>query len=161
MLVYGIDPGLTGALAVLINGRLIDVADLPVREEGGGTVKRRLDAAVLAAMVREVRRQHGVDSELAVIERVGAMPKQGVASVFSLGHTAGVVEATMLAIGVPVEFVSPAVWKRSMELGRDKSDARAKASLCYPEQAGFWRLKSQHNRAEAALLARYGWGEHA
>lgn len=157
MLVYGIDPGLTGALAVLINGRLIDVADLPVREEGGGTVKRRLDAAVLAAMVREVRRQHGVDSELAVIERVGAMPKQGVASVFSLGHTAGVVEATMLALGVPVEFVAPSVWKRSMELGRDKSDARAKASLCYPEQAGFWRLKSNHNRAEAALIARYGW----
>lgn len=157
MIVFGVDPGLTGALAVLINGRLIDVADLPVREEGGGTVKRRLDAAVLAAMVREVRRQHGVDSELAMIERVGAMPKQGVASVFSLGHTAGVVEAVMLAIGVPVEFVAPAVWKRSMELGKDKSDARAKASLCYPEQSGFWRLKSHHNRAEAALIARYGW----
>lgn len=161
MIVFGVDPGLTGALAVLINGRLVDVADLPVREEGGGTVKRRLDAAVLAAMVREVRRQHGVDSELAVIERVGAMPKQGVASVFSLGHTAGVIEATMLALGVPVEFADPVRWKRLAGLGKDKSDARAKASLLYPEQAGFWRLKGQHNRAEAALIARYGWGNLA
>ena len=161
MIVFGIDPGLTGALAVLINGRLIDVADLPVREEGVGTVKRRLDAAVLAAMVREVRRQYGVDSELAVIERVGARPDQGVATTFSLGHTAGVVEATMLALGVPVQFADPVKWKRLAGLGRDKSDARAAASLAYPEQAGFWRLKSQHNRAEAALIARYGWGENA
>lgn len=161
MLIYGIDPGLTGALAVLINGRLLDVADLPVREEGGGTVKRRLDAAVLAAMIREVRRQHGVDSELAVIERMSARPGQGVASVFSLGHTAGVVEAVMLALGVPVEFADPVQWKRAAGLGRDKSDARAKASLMYPEQAGFWRLAKHHNRAEAVLIGRYGWDKHA
>lgn len=157
VILYGLDPGVTGAIAVLVNGELRDVRDLPVRIEGGGTVKRRVDAAGLAAIVREWRSQYGPDSETAMIERVGAMPGQGVASVFSLGHTAGAVEGTLLALGCPVEFVAPAAWKRAAGLGRDKADSRARASLVYPAQAGFWTRAKDHGRAEAALLARYGW----
>ncbi len=157
MILYGLDPGLTGAIALAVNGALIDVRDLPVRMEGGGMVKRRIDSAGLAAIVREWRAQLGVDSEMAVIERVSAMPRQGSASTFSLGHTAGAVEAVMLALGCPVEFVAPAAWKRAAGLGRDKADSRARASLIYPAQAGFWTRAKDHGRAEAALLARYGW----
>lgn len=129
--------------------------------EGSGTVKRRVDSAGLAAIVREWRAQLGPDSELAVIERVASMPGQGVSSVFSLGHTAGAIEGVLLAMGCPVEFVAPATWKRAMGLGRDKADSRAKASLAYPEHAGRWIRKSDHNRAEAVMLAHYGWGRFA
>lgn len=156
MLVYGIDIGITGAIACMVNGVLHDVQDMPVREEGKGTVKRRVDAGGLAAIVREWRQQVGVDSELAVIERVGAMPSQGSSSVFSLGHSAGVCEAVMLAMGCPVQHVAPTAWKRSFGLGSEKAASSAKASLLYPQHAGLWRLKKQHNRAEAVLLARYG-----
>ena len=161
MIVYGLDPGLTGAIAVAVNGTLVDVVDLPVRLEGSGKVKKRLDAAVMAAMVREVRKQHGIDSELAIIERVASMPRQGVASVFSLGHTAGVVEAVMLTLGVRVHFVAPRVWKGAMGIGADKADARARASLLYPAQAGMWPRVRDHNRAEAAMIAVYGWKKWA
>lgn len=157
MLMYGLDPGLDGAIAVLVNGALHDVRDIPTRQEGGGTVKRRLDSAGLAAIIRDWRAQLGPDSELAVIERVGAMPKQGVASVFSFGHTAGAIEGVLLALGCPVEFVAPASWKRALGLGRDKADSRAKASLLFPAHAGNWLRALDHNRAEAVLLAAYGW----
>ena len=157
MILYGIDPGVTGAIAAFVNGRLHGVRDLPTRNEGNGTVKRRIDSAGMASILREWRRQLGPDAELAVIERVASMPGQGVSSVFSLGHTAGAIEGVLLAMGCPVEFVAPASWKRALGLGRDKADSRAKASLMFPEHAGLWTKVKDHNRAEAVMLAHYGW----
>lgn len=161
MMILGIDPGVTGAIAITVNGRLHDVRDIPVRQEGSGTVKRRVDSAGLASIIREWRAQLGPDAELAIVERVAAMPAQGVSSVFSLGHTAGAVEGVLLAMGCPIEFVAPASWKRALGLGRDKADSRAKASLTFPEHAGLWTRKCQHNRAESVLLAHYGWRRFA
>jgi crossover junction endodeoxyribonuclease RuvC len=157
MLIYGIDPGVTGAIALLVDGRLEAVADLPAHAVSTGTVKRRLDAAGLAAIVRDWRARHGVDAELAVVERVGSMPGQGVASVFSLGRTAGVVEAVLLTLGVPVEYAVPGTWKRAMGLTVDKSASQAVASRMFPRHAGTWSRAKDHNRAEAALLAAWGW----
>jgi crossover junction endodeoxyribonuclease RuvC len=157
VIVYGIDPGVTGAIALLVDGRLEAVADLPAHAVSTGTVKRRLDAAALAAIVRDWRGRHGVDAELAVVERVGSMPGQGVASVFSLGHTAGVVEAVLLTLGVPVEYAAPGTWKRAMGLTADKSASQAVASRMFPAHAGTWSRVKDHNRAEAVLLAAWGW----
>lgn len=157
MLIYGVDCGVTGAVAVIQNGELVGIADLPVRQEGSGTVKRRIDPAGLAAIVRDWRARCGVDSELAVIERVAAMPKQGSASTFSLGHSAGAIEAVFAALGCPIEYVAPATWKRAAGISRDKADSRAKASLLFPAHAGNWLRARDHNRAEAVLLAAYGW----
>lgn len=161
MVIYGVDPGLTGAIALFVNGDLWEVRDMPVLHIGGGTVKRKADAAGLAAIVREWRAQVGVDHELAVIERVAAMPQQGVASVFSLGHSAGVAESVMLAIGIPVDFVTPAAWKRAMGIGADKGTARARATLRWPSMASHWQRVKDHGRAEAALIGRHGWERFA
>lgn len=161
VILYGLDPGITGAIAVLVNGDLLDVQDIPVRNEGSGTVKRRVDAAGLAAIIRAWRSQLGPDSEHAMIERVSSMPGQGVASTFSLGHTAGACEATLLTLGCPVHFAAPATWKRAAGLGRDKADSRARASLLYPTHAARWARVKDHGRAEAVLLARYGWDQIA
>lgn len=155
-MVYGIDPGLSGAIALMVNGELREIEDIPTRQEGTGKVKRRVDAAGLAAIVRDWRARFGVDSEQAVIERVASMPSQGVASVFSLGHTAGAVEATMLALGCPVAFVAPATWKRALGCTADKASSQARASLLFPSQAGLWARVKDHNRAEAVMLAHYG-----
>lgn len=157
MIIYGIDPGVTGAVALLVDGRLEAVADLPAYAVSSGTVKRRLDAAALAAIVRDWRARHAIDAELAVVERVGSMPGQGVASVFSLGHTAGVVEAVLLTLGVPVEYAVPGVWKRGMGLTAQKSASQSIASRMFPEHAGTWSRAKDHNRAEAALLAAWAW----
>lgn len=161
MIAYGIDPGLTGAVACTVNGRMWDVRDVPSITVSQGTVKREVDPAGLAAIIREWRTQLGVDSELCIIERVASMPGQGVASVFSLGHSVGVIKGVMAALNIPTELVPPQTWKRTYGLGKDKDMARAEASRMYPAHAGRWNLVKHHNRAEAALLAGYAWREHA
>ena len=158
MLIIGIDPGLCGAIAAMIDsGELLGVEDLPAHVTGTGTVKRQLSAAAFAAVVRELRARHGVDAELAVIERVGSRPGQGVSSVFSLGHSAGVLEGVLGALGVPVMMVGPASWKRTMGLppGSTKDASVGLASRLFPAHAGSWRRAKDHGRAEAVLLAEW------
>ena len=128
MIVYGIDVGTTGAIAVLVNGRLEQVDDLPSHHASNGVVRRRLDPAGLAARIRGYRGQYGVDAELAVIEQLAAMPRQGVASVFSLGYSAGVVGGVIATLGIPSMYVAPGTWKRAMGLGADKARSQSLAS---------------------------------
>ena len=141
MIVYGIDVGTTGAIAVLVNGRLEQVDDLPSHHASNGVVRRRLDPAGLAARIRAYRGQYGVDAELAV---------------FSLGYSAGTVGGVVASLGIPSLYVAPATWKRAMGLGADKARSQALASQMFPTMAGHWALAKHHNRAEAALLAAYG-----
>ena len=107
--IVGIDPGLTGGWAVLTQaGAIIDVGDLPVVGDGA---RRALSAPLLAAIIsRHV-------PSTAIIERVGAMPGQGVSSTFKFGHAAGLIEGVLGAMAVPVMHVAPAVWKRHHGLG--------------------------------------------
>jgi crossover junction endodeoxyribonuclease RuvC len=161
LIVFGVDPGLAGALSVFAHGRLRYVRDMPTLEVGGGTVRRKADAAGIAAIVREWRAEFGPDHELAVIERVAAMPKQGSASTFSLGHSAGTVEAVFLALGCPVEFVTPQAWKKAAGVGADKASSIARATMRWPDLSDLWRRKKDDGRAEAALIGWHGWERFA
>ena len=100
-MIVGIDPGASGALAFLTDaGALISVHDMPTYSVKVGTKKRtRLAVAELADMLRER------DITSAYVEKVGAMPGQGTASMFSFGYTAGAIEGVLSALGVPVNFV--------------------------------------------------------
>ena len=147
--IVGIDPGLTGGWAVLTQaGAIIDCGDLPVVGDGA---RRALSAPLLAAIIS----RHMPST--AVIERVGAMPGQGVSSTFKFGHAAGLIEGVLGAMAVPVMHVAPAVWKRHHGLGPEKERARQRAIEIWPAKAAelFARVKD-HNRAEAALIALWG-----
>lgn len=150
MIFLGCDPGLTGALAAVDSaGHVHLLEDLPTITRGKGRVKRELDPAGLAHLLRPI----AGDIKLAVVEQVGSMPGQGVASVFSLGHTSGVIAGVISALGIPLQLVAPATWKKPLGLTRDKSMSRTVASRLYPEVA-LHRVKD-HNLAEALLLARH------
>ncbi|MDA8110245.1 MAG: crossover junction endodeoxyribonuclease [Betaproteobacteria bacterium] len=154
MLLIGVDPGLSGALAALDRNGLRGVADMPTMAAGKGTgkVKAQVNPAALAELLREWCDPQ--DAVLAVLERVGAMPGQGVASVFSLGDSFGCLRGVLAAKRIPVHVVAPGVWKKAYSLGSHKEQARARAIELYP-QASLAR-KRDHGRAEAILLARYG-----
>jgi crossover junction endodeoxyribonuclease RuvC len=109
-LLFGCDPGLIGALALLNpDGSLFAVEDLPVMARSKkGRVKNEIDAAGLARLIRP----HAARIKLAVVEQVGSMPGQGVASVFSMGHTLGCIVGVLQALQIPLHLVPPAVWKR-------------------------------------------------
>jgi crossover junction endodeoxyribonuclease RuvC len=89
------------------------------------------------------------------LERVSAMPGQGVVSMFSFGRSYGAVEAAVSVLGYPLTYITPAVWKRSAGLiGGEKDASRGRVLDLYPD-AGVTR-KKDNGRADAILIARYG-----
>jgi len=151
MLTIGIDPGITGAVGILKDGQYLAVFDIPSVMKGSGTVKREIDPAGLA---REITaRVDGKEYCEILLERVNAMPGQGVSSVFSFGDSYGCCRSVAAVMGYPTTLVPPAVWKKHFNLGRDKEESRALAVRLFP--SADLSLKKHSDRAEALLMARY------
>jgi crossover junction endodeoxyribonuclease RuvC len=153
MIIAGIDPGLSGAVAFLdaTTGTVLDIADMPTLALArGGKSKRELDAHSLARLIGDRPIGH------AFVEAVGAMPGQGVSSVFSFGKSFGVVIGVLAALEVPMTFVAPATWKRALGVPAAKDGARARASQLLPAAAHHWTRVRDDGRAEAALIGHYG-----
>ena len=157
MRVIGIDPGVTGALAVLDSDgvgawRVAAVYDLPAIavRTALGKVRRNLDPVAMAALLDQIGQ---VDR--CTVERLSAPPGISGIAAYSLGATAATI-ATVLALGgVGAKLISPSVWKRSMDVPKDKNAARDFATERFGTSE-FRRRKMDHNRAEAALIALYG-----
>ncbi|MFO7582931.1 hypothetical protein [Guyparkeria sp.] len=152
-MILGIDPGLTGALALIDpTGAPLIVEDLPTvqRGHGRGRVRRELDGAGLSHLLGV----HAPEITLALVEQVASRPGQGVASVFSLGHSLGCIHGVLSALAIPWEPVTPTAWKRAAGLGKDKEAARAAAARLFPRIP--LHRKRDHNQAEALLIARHG-----
>jgi crossover junction endodeoxyribonuclease RuvC len=146
----GIDPGLTGAVAVLF-GEKAEVYDIPTIKKGDGAVKYEIDPAGLGRVLR-----FGiVNSEkvVAALERVNSMPGQAASSTFSLGDSFGVCRAVLSLTNLPLTYVTPMAWKKYFKLTKDKEEARALAIKRYPQVE--LHLKKHIDRAEALLIATY------
>ena len=155
MITLGIDPGLTGAVGVLKDGQYTAVFDIPSIAKGSGTVKREIDPSGLA---REITANTDAKEYCEVLlERVSAMPGQGVSSVFSFGDSYGCCRSVIAVLGYPVALVTPAVWKKYFNLSRDKEESRALAIRLFPTAAHMMNLKRHSDRAEALLMSRYLW----
>ena len=116
----GIDPGLRGGVAALdAAGATVGAWSMPV---AGGEVH----AAGLADLLRSLRCLDGhQDIGRVSLEKVSAMPKQGVSSTFRFGTGWGMVRGVCAALGIPVVLVPPPVWKKRVLLGlpHDKAGA--------------------------------------
>ena len=146
----GIDPGLTGAVAAILGDGAIEFHDMPVLE-----IKKRtqLDYAGLAQILR---RYADRGEATAAIEMVGAMPGQGVSSMFKFGQVYGAALATLATLQIPYQCVTPPVWKRAFRLvGCDKDESRSRALEMFPECVEHLRLKKNHGRADALLIAQW------
>ena len=89
----------------------------------------------------------------AVVERVSAMPRQGVASSFTFGVGLGSILGTLQTLRLPIELVTPAQWKTALGLGKDKRVSLDKARLLFP--SADLHLAKHDGRAEALLLAHF------
>lgn len=141
--ICGIDPGLSGAIAFYFPsepGRVL-AEDMPC-------VAGEVDVDTPAARIMQMR------PTMAMIERVSAMPKQGVSSTFKFGVSYGAARAVVAVLRIPMRLVTPPKWKGHFRLDADKEKARALALQLWPGVGCFAR-KRDHGRAEAALLARY------
>lgn len=155
----GIDPGLSGAVAVLdFTGNLVFLFDMPVMTKGKGTgsVKKMVNPYELLSNLQIITRNP--DAQIhAALEVVNSMPGQGVSSMFSLGDTYGAIRATIACAGIALHSVTPTEWKKYFGLSRDKEVARAYAIQTYPAHADLLRRKKDVDRAEAILIATYLW----
>lgn len=132
---------------MLDGGKLLAVWDMPTYQDKG---KARVDGARLGAIMREAGAEH------AFLERVGAMPGQGVSSMFAFGRALGIVEGVLGALCLPFTWLAPAQWKMALRVPADKGAARARASQLLPAGATHWPLVKHDGRAEAALIGLYG-----
>jgi len=153
MKIIGIDPGLSGAIAVLENVKVLSLFEMPVMAEGKKN-KRQLNSAQLVNIIKE---NTNGDEEIAVIvEQVNAMPGQGVTSMFNFGQTFGAIKGVCAALGLPIFFVRPSKWKKYFELINSSKDAsRTKVIEMYPSFSKQLAKKKDVNKSDAILIARF------
>ena len=109
MKILGIDPGLSGAIAVLENKKVLNIYDMPVMAEGKKN-KKQLNSAQLVNIIRENINDN--EEKAVVVEQVNAMPGQGVTSMFNFGQTFGAIKGVCAALSLPIFFVRPSKWKK-------------------------------------------------
>ena len=153
MKIIGIDPGLSGAIAILENKKVLKIFDMPVMSEGKKN-KRQLNSAQLVNIVKE---NINNNEEIAVVvEQVNAMPGQGVTSMFNFGQTFGAIKGVCAALSLPIYFVRPSKWKKHFELINSSKDAsRTKVIEMYPYLSNQLSKKKDVNKSDAILIARF------
>lgn len=153
--IIGIDPGLSGAVAVLTGSDSLIVIDMPTMTvDRNGKSKRQVSASELAAIFANFNSN---DTHV-FVEKVSAMAGQGVTSVFSFGRSFGMIEGILAAFKLPVTYVAPATWVKAVGRGQGKDASRSRAMELFPNnQADFKRVKDD-GRSDSALIAY--WGKH-
>ena len=150
MITIGIDPGLTGAIGILRNGSYRTVQDMPTVIRGATGTKREVNPVDLMDILREFT---GVEDARVALEKVNAMPGQGVSGVFSFGDSFGTARTAVAACRFETVYVAPQTWKKHFKLDKDKERSRALAIRMFPGAP--LNLKKHDGRAEALLMARW------
>ena len=158
MKIIGIDPGLSGAIAILKDNKVIDIFDMPVMSEGKKN-KKQLNSAQLVNIINENTEKN--EETFVVVEQVNAMPGQGVTSMFNFGQSFGILKGICSAMQLPMFFVRPAKWKKYFNLINSQKDAsRTKAIEIFPYFSAQLSKKKDSNKADAILIANFYYETH-
>ena len=153
MIIIGIDPGISGAISVVENKKILEVYDTPTMIDGKKN-KRQINSAQVTNIIKE--RLNKDKEVVVVVEHVNAMPGQGVTSMFNFGQSFGVIKGICAALSLPIYFVRPTKWKKHFNLIKTHKDAsRTKVIEVYPELSNKLHRKKDSNRADAILIALY------
>ena len=153
MLIIGIDPGVSGAISILENKKIIEIFDMPTMIDGKKN-KRQINASQVTNIIKE--RLNDGKEVIVVVEHVNAMPGQGVTSMFNFGQSFGVIKGVCAALSLPIYFVRPTKWKKHFNLIKTNKDAsRTKVIEAYPDISNKLSKKKDSNKADAILIARY------
>ena len=151
--IVGVDPGFTGAIAILDpKSWSLLIHDMPTVEIGKGKPvlnhRHTFDLLDLGSTTRKA----------AILERVASRPGQGVSATFRFGQCAGALEMALAAQGYEIFMPTPQTWKKHLKILNDQtgSMARGLATQRFPAQASLFSRVKDHGRAEAALMALWG-----
>ena len=153
MIIFGVDPGVSGAISILENKKVIEVFDMPTMIDGKKN-KKQVNGSQVTNIIKEKLNN---DKEIVVVvEHVNAMPGQGVTSMFNFGQSFGVIKGVCSALNIPIYFVRPLKWKKYFDLLKTHKDAsRTKAIQIYPHISDKISRKKDSNKADAILIASY------
>ena len=155
MIILGIDPGVSGAISVLENKKVIEVFEMPTMIDGKKN-KKQVNGSQVSNIIKEKINSTKEKEIIVVVEHVNAMPGQGVTSMFNFGQSFGVIKGICSALSLPIYFVRPSKWKKHFNLIKTNKDAsRTKAIEIYPEISSNLSRKKDSNKADAILIARY------
>ena len=148
-MIVGIDPGFTGAIAILDKKGEIILYDMPTLY----IMKRKqVDGKALTRFFKPI--SHII--EMAIVEDVHAMPEQGVTSTFRFGYSAGIIMGVLQALGIKTLRVKPSAWKQALGLSRDKAESLSLATKLFPKYKSYFKRAKDDGRAEACLIAHFG-----
>ena len=157
-LYVGVDPGKSGALAFTRHGEVMTCVRMPLTEKGK---RGRVDCRAVARLIEH--QGVGASRVVVCVERVHAMPKQGVSSTFAFGAAWGMVVGLVQGLGYVLVEAPPKDWQREMLRGYPtakgpalKRQAVAAASDLWPHLAEALAVKANQGLADAALICEYG-----
>jgi crossover junction endodeoxyribonuclease RuvC len=153
MIIIGIDPGVSGAICILTNGKITEIYEMPTMIDGKKNKKQVNGAEVTNIINKELINEKDIN---VVIEHVSAMPGQGVTSMFNFGQSFGVLKGICAALKLPVHFIRPVKWKKHFNLINTEKDAsRTKVIEVFPYISSKISKKKDANKADAILIARF------
>ena len=155
MLIIGIDPGISGSICFLEEGKILDVVEMPTMSEGKKNKRQGNGSQIYNEILNRI---HKIDKQniRVVIEQVSAMPGQGVTSMFNFGQSFGILKGICSAMHLSMHFVRPAKWKKYFNLIKCEKDAsRTKAIEIFPYFSTNLSKKKDANKADAILIASY------
>ena len=150
MIIMGLDPGISGGISVIETNqnklpKILYSLKMPVVSMYG---KKIVDTK----KVYESLINYKID--ISIIEKVHAMPRQGVTSSFQFGRSFGAIETLAYLLSQRVDYVAPAVWKKHLGVGASKKDSLDLARLKFGNN-DIWNKKTNDGIAEASLLVLY------
>lgn len=147
----GVDPGATGALGLITahGAQYFDMPNLKITRNG--KARAEVNPRPLAELLNHIQPTH------VFMEKVGGMPGQSAPAAFNFGRAVGAAEACCVSTGAIFHTVPPTKWKRAMGVRGDKDDSRHAAANLFPGLSKGLTRKRDADRAEALLIAAYGW----
>ena len=155
MLIIGIDPGISGSICFLDDGKILDVIEMPIMTDGKKNKKQVNGSQVYNEITKRIK-QFEKNQIRVVIEHVSAMPGQGVTSMFNFGQSFGILKGICTAMQLPMYFVRPTKWKKYFNLLNSEKDAsRTRAIEIFPYFSSQLSRKKDSNKADAILIASF------
>ena len=175
ILTIGVDPGNTGAIAFLVDGKLVDIKPMPVTviERARSNKRPRADGKKQSATTKKTRISEdgvgGIFCPLAgqdfhvFVEQVGTMPDQSITGAFTFGEGFGIVKGVLGAFQLRRTFVRPQTWKKTTGCFPGDEGSIKRVCELFPEWSNrFTRangeiVKNRHDKADAVLIGYHGY----
>ena len=155
MIIIGIDPGISGSICFLKDGKIVDVVEMPTMTEGKKNKRQVNGSQIYNEILKRINKVENQEIRV-VIEHVSAMPGQGVTSMFNFGQSFGILKGLCSAMQLPMYFVRPAKWKKYFNLINSEKDAsRTRAIEIFPYFSSQLSKKKDSNKADAILIANF------